>query len=328
MLNNASIVIRNYEKRIVIDIMRNTIECHNDDRYNDIVPVIKLSHNESHVLKFNKTSISTCSPEYLAYAIENNEHAFNAVYMYLRVNNLVTENIKKFNNEYAITKPAFYQSIDINMLVPFFQGLTSDSKKAFLLDHICYNHDAKMEGIISMSTYVGYNKFCIARCNNCENAICKYCYANSLTNQRAALKLKLIRLHIVLTSVALKKCDIPVIDSSLYPFFRFEAFGDINFSLWTKNVNLIQKAIDNDMTLANNLVIGLSSLYLNTPEIDKAKRYSFIRFLFTVYDDEYIEKHNVVINCGARHCITCGICYKALHDNKNGGLVIINERKK
>ena len=347
MLDNAVITIRNYERSISIDVMRNMIECHNDDRYDDITPVIKMTFNQSHVLKFNKTSISTCSPEYLAYAIENSEHAFNAVYMYLRVNNLVTENIKKFNNEYAITKPAFYQSIDVNMLVPFFQGLTSDSKKMFLLDHICYNHDAKMKGIISMSTYVGYNRFCVARCNNCDNAICKYCYANSLTNQRYNLKMKLIRLHIVLTNIELTAADIPVIDSSLYPYFRFESFGDlnnttqvrnynliasvnsdINFTLWTKNPGIIQKAIDNGMTLANNLVIGSSSLYLNTPEIDKAKRYSFIRFLFTVYDDEYIEKHNIVINCGARHCITCGICYKALHDNKNGGLVIINERKK
>lgn len=94
-----------------------------------------------------------------------------------------------------------------------------------------------------------------------------------------------------------------------------------------KNPGIIQAAINDGLQLANNLIIGLSSLYLNMPEIDKAKKYSFIRFLFTVYDDEYIKEHNIVINCGARHCLTCGICYKYLHEFKPG-LQLINERKK
>ena len=101
----------------------------------------------------------------------------------------------------------------------------------------------------------------------------------------------------------------------------------VNFTIWSKNPGIIQQCINNGLQLSNNLIIGLSSLYLNTPEIDKAKKYPFIRFLFTVYDDQFIKDNNIVINCGAKHCITCGICYKYLHEYKNGGLMIINERK-
>ena len=150
----------------------------------------------------------------------------------------------------------------------------------------------------------------------------------------------------ILTAVELSPCDIPVLDAAVYPFFRFESFGDlnntiqaknynliaavnpgVNFTLWTKNPGIIQAAINQGMQLSENLVIGLSSLYVNVPEIEKAKRYSFVRFLFTVYDNDYIEKHNIVINCGAKHCISCGICYKYLHEYKDG-LYIINERLK
>lgn len=328
--------------------MHNVIECKNSNYPDNVIPAVKMTCNQSHTLKFNKTSISTCNVEYLVYAIEHNNDVFNAVYTYVAIDNIFTsDELKAFGKKHNITRAAFYNSIDVNNLASFFQGLTSDSKKMFILDHICYDHEAKMSGVISMSTYVGYNRYCVARCNNCDNAICKYCYANSLTNQRVALKAKLIRLHIVLTSVTLKACDVPAIDSSLYPYFRFESFGDlnntiqinnynliasvnanVNFTLWTKNPGIIQKAIDNGMTLSDNLIVGLSSLYLNTPELEKAKRYSFIRFLFTVYDDQYIEEHNIIINCGARHCISCGICYKALHNSNDHELVIINERKK
>ena len=102
---------------------------------------------------------------------------------------------------------------------------------------------------------------------------------------------------------------------------------DINFTIWTKNPGIIQACINDGLQLSNNLVIGLSNLYLNKPEIDKANKYSFIRFLFTVYDDDFIKAHDVVINCGAKHCLSCGICYKYLHEFKHG-LQLINERKK
>ena len=279
----------------------------------------------------------------LIYQLQHNDSSFNAVYN--RIYGIIAP-CNKFR--YHVTISRFYNSFNSNIpaWIDFFTSCSPATRQTIIADHITYDHDAKMEGIISASTYVGNNPYCIARCHNCDNAICKYCYANSLTKQREGLKNKLIRMHAIYTLVRLQRDDIPVLDNTVYPYFRFESFGDlnntiqinnynliaavnpgINFTLWTKNPGIIQNAIDNGMIKADNLVIGLSSLYLNTPELDKARKYSFIRFLFTVYDDEYIKSHNIVINCGARHCITCGICYKYLHEYDTG-LYIINERKK
>lgn len=343
MKNNISYVFVDGNKKI--EVFTDRIEVSHNPY---VFEVIKLTHNNDYVLKFNKTSISTCNIEYLAAAIEHNIDTFDNIYSFVSARTLYND-IKAYNAGRAITRAgfyAFYNDKHPDAIISMFRALSHNSRREFLSDHICYKHDAKMNGIISMSTYVGYNNFCIARCNNCNNAICKYCYANSLTNQRYNLKMKLIRLHIILTNIELSIGDIPIIDAALYPYFRFESFGDlnntlqfknynliasvnnnVNFTIWTKNPGIIQKCIDNGLILANNLVIGLSSLYLNTPELDKAKKYSFIRFLFTVYDDSYIKEHNIVINCGAKHCITCGICYKYLH-KYNTGLYIINERKK
>lgn len=337
------------DRIITVDEFNNTISANR--AHGDIFPVIKLSKNNTHVIKFNKTSISICNVEMFANAISNNDELFDAVYTYVTLNEIVTYHkcdCSAFANKFNMTISAFYNSFNDNLdaWLEFFESCSHETRRTIIADHICYSHEAKMEGIISLSTYVGHNKYCIARCNNCDNAICKYCYANSLTNQRYYLKTRLIRVHAIFTNIALDALDIPAIDASVYQYFRFESFGDLNntlqfdnynlfckcnsrvsFTLWTKNPGIIQRAINNGTVLADNLVIGLSSLYLNKPEIDKAKKYSFVRFLFTVYDDNYIKEHNIFINCGAKHCITCGICYKYLHEHRDG-LFIINERKK
>ena len=304
-------------------------------------PFIPITRNKHYVLKLNKKSVTTCNIEMLYEYLKNNETAARALFNVVSYSN-------DLNTVKNVTRSQFYNSFNDNTpaFIEFFKNSTSGTRQVIIYDHICFDHDAKMHGIISLGTYVGNNTFCLARCNNCDNAICKYCYANSLTKQRYCLKMKLIRIMAIFTNIELSKSDIPVIDNSIYPFFRIESFGDIvntiqvnnynllalcnskiSFTWWTKNPGIIQNAINNGMTLSDNIVIGLSSLYLNTPEIDKAQKYSFIRFLFTVYDDKYIEKNNVIINCGAKHCISCGICYKYLHEFKHG-LQLINERKK
>lgn len=304
-------------------------------------PFIPITRNKHYVLKLNKKGITTCNIEMLYEYLKNNETAARALFNVVSYSNDI-------NTVKNVTRSQFYNSFNDNIpaFIEFFKNSTSGTRQQIIYDHIVFDHDAKMHGIISLSTYVGNNTYCLARCNNCDNAICKYCYAASLTNQRYFLKMKLIRIMSIFTSVELCPADIPIIDAELYPFFRFESFGDlnnklqfqnynlfaavnpgVNFTLWTKNPGIIQAAINAGLQLSNNLVIGLSSLYLNTPELNKARKYSFIRFLFTVYDDQFIKDNNVIINCGAKHCLTCGICYKYLHDFKHG-LQLINERKK
>lgn len=341
-MNNNMIVITKHDRTVMIDIFRKEIST---SAPGNIFPVMKLSKNNTHVLKFNKTSISTCNVEMFTYLLEHDQTIFNAVYAYIHIHGILSDDHKRR----SISRPAFYNRFNDNLSawLVFFESCTHETRQLIIADHICYEHEAKMQGIISLSSYVGHNKYCLARCNNCDNAICKYCYAASLTDMRPGLKNKLIRIHAIFTCVELTIDDIPKLDPAVFPFFRFEAFGDINnivqmnnynlfalvnsainFTLWTKNPGIVQAAINAGMCIVNNLIIGLSSLYLNTPEIDKAKKYSFVRFLFTVYDDQHIKEHNININCGARHCLTCGICYKYLHEHKNGDLFIINERKK
>lgn len=336
-MSYTTILKINDHQHIAIDHTSRTIEF---SSYG-VGPVVRIRDNKNVVFKLNKHDISACNTEFLCQYLKTSPETAAALFSRFTY--------KIFNAGIdVVTRPAFYALFNDapEQWLEFFTSCSASTRRVILSDHICFNHDAKMNGVISMSTYVGYNPFCIARCNNCNNAICKYCYANSLTNQRYNLKMKLIRLHVILTNIELTENDVPIIDASLYPYFRFESFGDlnntlqfrnynliamvnsnVNFTMWTKNPGIIQKCIDNGLVLAGNLVIGLSSLYLNTPELDKAQKYSFIRFLFTVYDDNYIREHNVVINCGARHCITCGICYKYLHEFKHG-LQLINERKK
>ena len=331
-------------RHVIIDAFNKTIEASAPGL---LYPVITLGTNKSNVLQYNKNSISTCNIEFLTYAIKADINTFNAVYGFIKYRELMPD-IKTFNKDNKITISAFYNAFNDNIpaFIEFFKNSTSGTRQQIIFDHICFDHEAKMNGIISISTYVGNNKYCQARCNNCENAICKYCYAASLTGQRYFLKMKLIRIMAIFTTIELSKSDIPVIDNTIYPYFRFESFGDlnntlqfqnynlfalvnsaVNITIWTKNPGIIQQCINNGLQLSDNLIIGLSSLYLNKPEIEKAKKYPFIRFLFTVYDDQFISDHNIVINCGAKHCLTCGICYKYLHEYKTG-LYIINERKK
>ena len=139
----------------------------------------------------------------------------------------------------------------------------------------------------------------------------------------------------ILTGSVLPEEKLPVINVL---YFRFEAFGDLNnatqvinyfnicrknpgvkFALWTKNPDYIAAAIKAGHEKPENLNIILSSLFINK---ERKTKYDFVDKIFTVYDAEYITANNIDINCGARNCFTCGLCY-----NKND-VRIINEKLK
>ena len=232
-----TVIIKDFKTIRITD--NNIIECISNIN-SDIYPIVKLSFNGSHVIKFNKTSISTYNKEMLVRALVNNESLFNAVFTYAY---RLIDDLSDFAKTNNVTISAFYNSFNNNLdtWLEFFNSCSYETRRTIIADHICYNHDAKMSGIISLSTYVGHNKYCVARCNNCDNAICKYCYANSLTNQRYYLKARLIRVHAIITNIVLDTLDIPVLDASVFPYFRFESFGDLNNALQFNNYNLIAK---------------------------------------------------------------------------------------
>ena len=302
-----------------------------------LYPVMKLTRNKDYILKFNKTTISTCNAEMLAYVLESD------IDMIIQVINHITR-INVSNTK--ITRSQFYNvyfNNNLDALVSFFNNASHKTRQLVIRDHCCDDHNAKMSGMISYSTLVMFNRFCVARMKK-DFAVCAHCFAARQLGIYVDQLKKLARAHVIATRCKWDVEDIPFIDCNVFPYFRLESFGDINntlqvenyntlaaalekmgvsVTLWSKNPGIIQQAVNGGMVLSDNLTIGLSSLELNKPEIDKAKKYKFIKFVFTVYTPEYATENNITINCGGRHCLSCLNCYKtAKHADT---LIIINE---
>ena len=186
-------------------------------------------------------------------------------------------------------------------------------------------HTGKMEGINSIGTSCVDNPFCIKRREN-GDSVCSKCYAATYMKMRKALKERLKGNFEILTERLLKDREIPVTNSNI---FRFESFGDLynttqlanyvlicernpftQFGLWTKNTWVLDELFNkNGIKKPDNLSIVVSSPLLNKQiELDKEK-YWFVDHVFTVYDKNYIEFHNININCGAKSCLGCQLCY-------------------
>lgn len=187
------------------------------------------------------------------------------------------------------------------------------------------DHTGKMEGINSIGTSCVDNPFCIKRREN-GDSVCSKCYAATYMKMRKALKERLKGNAEILTERLLQGREIPVTNANV---FRFESFGDLyntthlanyvlicernpftHFGLWTKNTWVLDELFNkNGVKKPDNLSIVVSSPLLNkTIELDKEK-FWFVDHVFTVYDKHFIEDNNVDINCGAKSCLGCQLCY-------------------
>ena len=192
--------------------------------------------------------------------------------------------------------------------------------------YVSDNMSGKMSGFPSISTSVALNPICQARAKN-PDSICHHCFAMSTVARYTALGV-----HLAENTTVLCKDILPL---ELLPKFsfavnmcRFESFGDLNnitqvinyfniakvnahvhFALWTKNPKLVALAIEQGNAKPENLNIIYSSPMLNTCADDIFTRYPFIDKVFTVYDKQTIARENITINCGARACASCGLCY-------------------
>jgi len=205
----------------------------------------------------------------------------------------------------------------------------SKSKSNFANIHYTTNHTAKMEGVISLSTDINSNPICQGR-RKIEGSICSLCFSAKMWDDEKGQYRKGNKAFKTNTEILcnrlLKDEEIPYIDSKVFPLFRFEAFADlqsvtqvinyfkiarknpkVRFALWTKNPGFISKALLL-VDVPKNLQIVLSSMGLNKPS--NGERFPFVNKVFTVYDDETIAREGVNINCGARSCKGCQICYK------------------
>ena len=213
------------------------------------------------------------------------------------------------------------------------QCTLANSKKISGL-HFTTKHTGKMAGMASISTAVTTNERCKKNAA-IPGSICSLCYAAKQMKFYPSMEKPMVNNQRILTSEILPMEKLPIINNI---YFRFESFGDLNnhiqvinyfricyknpavkFALWTKNPDYIAEAIAAGYEKPDNLNIVLSSLFINK---ERKHKFAFVDKVFTVYDPEHIEKENIPINCGAKNCFACGLCYE-----KNG-VSIINEKLK
>lgn len=192
--------------------------------------------------------------------------------------------------------------------------------------YVSDNMTAKMAGVPAISTSVALNPICQARAKD-PNSICAHCFAIATVARYTKLGEHLAENTEVLTAEVLPLEELPKFGFTV-GMVRLEAFGDLNnttqvvnyfniarvnphvhFALWTKNPHLVAAVIEVGAEKPANLNIIYSSPKLNTPALDIFARYPFIDKVFTVYDKATIARDNIAINCGARSCAGCGLCY-------------------
>lgn len=190
------------------------------------------------------------------------------------------------------------------------------------------NHTGKMEGMVSLSTSCELNPRCLERSKVSGN-VCEKCFAFTHFKMQTNNRPKFEQNTIALTTKDVKSADVPILNAFM---FRFECFGDLineqqvkNYftiarknkmtkcALWTKNPDIIAKAIEAGNKKPSNLVIVYSSPTINkeTPLEQIQKQYPFIDRTFTVYSKDYLkDMPKDFINCGTKKCIECRVCYK------------------
>lgn len=179
----------------------------------------------------------------------------------------------------------------------------------------------KMQGIPSISTSCLVNPFCIARMKNGES-VCAHCFAETQQKRYTESRLHSIANYELLNGELLPVEALPLFVNVRY--VRIESFGDVGsvthaanylriveanpkttFAWWTKNNNLVIRAIEILGHKPKNLLLVASSVKLNKA----AQLPRYFDKVFTVYDAETITAEGISINCGSRSCATCGRCY-------------------
>ncbi len=179
----------------------------------------------------------------------------------------------------------------------------------------------KMAGINSLSTSPLLNEGC-KKNRTIEGSVCQKCYSTVTLKRYKNLRNMLERNTDVLTSEVFDMADIPYINGKV---FRFESHGDVQnnihlenlcriaeknsettFTLWTKHIQQAENFFDNREKPANFILI-YSSIMLNNPINDEKLNHN--DKIFTVYTKDHIKENDININCGAKDCSSCRLCY-------------------
>ena len=205
-----------------------------------------------------------------------------------------------------------------------------DEFESYVGVHITTAHRGKMSGNISISTPCVLNPVCVARMMRAaadpnSKSICGDCYAATLLKSQESIQIPLKFNFDMLNAVVLPADLWPILNARQA---RIEAFGDLgsvtqainymnfvianpetDFAWFSKNLNFIKVAFKRlGISRPQNCQIVAS--VEDKDDKDGARKlvekFPFVTKTFTVYE----HAAGVKINCGARHCLTCGACYK------------------
>ena len=210
--------------------------------------------------------------------------------------------------------------------------LKHDFKKLSHYNLKLTEHTGKLKGLESLSTLKTINQLCL-HYSQIGGAVCFHCYVNKYLKMYSQLEYSLLYNTLILKYTELQPQQLLNINAK---YFRFESFSDlhnmthlknlikiakynngVNFGLWSKNYNLILSYLKN-YKMPKNINLIISSIFLNgvisenycnrllkTGNIKKEQLK-----VFTVYDKKTIEHDNIIINCGGKSCLNCGLCYR------------------
>ena len=256
-------------------------------------------------------------------------------------------NHRKYKEEYKKTIAFLIQNAR-DMQVKQARPFTMEEAKDVYGLHMTLKHSGKMSGMFSLSTSCKANPFCRARIEHADeiaqrlrmqakDLICHSCFADDQTDSYGESFLKPFLFNTyLLTNFVLPVEILPIINAYA---FRFESFGDlvnmtqeinyfnlckantrVHFTQWTKNAGIIKRTLEKHAR-PDNIKFVYSELKVNSTRTlsDVKKVFPFFDSIFRVFTKEYAKEHGIKINCGARHCLSCMLCYT------NNDITEINE---
>ena len=167
--------------------------------------------------------------------------------------------------------------------------------------------------------------------------ICALCFSDSQQDFQETMQIPLFRNYDILNNGIIHSDWLPIVNAL---YFRGESFGDyasanacinvmniarknpaVNITTWTKNLVYFDKAVKAGNPKPDNFKIVFSSPFINKVARIPEKYAYLVNAVFTVFTETYATANNIMINCGARACLSCLRCYKGF----DGTVKYINE---
>ena len=195
---------------------------------------------------------------------------------------------------------------------------------------------SKLDGLNSINTSALNNQFCIDMYKN-KKSICSYCYATNQEKQYTNVNKRYLNHLQILSETILTDKQIKAFKftsqyvrlhsfgelvnlNHLLNFYRIcELWPGLNFTLWTKRIDLISKL----SFKPNNLRLIYSNPILNRKLKAVLPRLKALKFtaVFSVFDKLTAIANKTNINCNG-NCKDCLLCYRPYN---KPGIMQINE---